>query len=133
MKHKAIIISAPSGAGKTTIVKHLLSTIPQLEFSISACSRQKRNNETDGSDYYFISAEEFRQKIKQEEFKTEFVAENTIKHFLNDKKYSDRRFTTLKKHLGGFEDNELRKLLVRSGAICIRNEKEEEFWTLLKE
>ncbi len=68
MKHKAIIISAPSGAGKTTIVKHLLSTIPQLEFSISACSRQKRNNETDGSDYYFISAEEFRQKIKQEEF-----------------------------------------------------------------
>ena len=68
MKHKAIIVSAPSGAGKTTIVKHLLATFPQLEFSISACSRQKRNNETDGSDYYFIPVEEFRKKIKNNEF-----------------------------------------------------------------
>lgn len=90
---------------------------------------------TSGIVTYCLQKQRFEQelKIKQEEFKTEFVAENTIKHFLNDKKYSDRRFTTLKKHLGGFEDNELRKLLVRSGAICIRNEKEEEFWTLLKE
>ena len=68
MKHKAIIISAPSGAGKTTIVKHLLAAFPNLEFSISACSRQKRDNETDGKDYHFIPAEEFRKKIKNDEF-----------------------------------------------------------------
>jgi guanylate kinase len=68
MNRKAIIVSAPSGAGKTTIVKHLLSVFPQLEFSISACSRPKRNNETDGKDYYFIPVEEFRKKIDNDDF-----------------------------------------------------------------
>jgi guanylate kinase len=68
VKGKAIIVSAPSGAGKTTIVKHLLSVLPQIEFSISACSRTKRENETDGKDYYFITAEEFRNKISLDEF-----------------------------------------------------------------
>lgn len=68
MKQKAIIVSAPSGAGKTTIVRHLLSVIPELEFSVSACSRLKREGETDGRDYCFISVEEFRQKIADEEF-----------------------------------------------------------------
>ena len=68
MKNKAIIVSAPSGAGKTTIVKHLLTVIPELEFSISACSRPKRESETDGRDYYFISVEEFRKKIENDEF-----------------------------------------------------------------
>ena len=65
---KAIIISAPSGAGKTTIVKHLLDVIPELEFSISACSRLKREGETDDRDYYFQTAEEFREKISNDEF-----------------------------------------------------------------
>lgn len=65
---KLLIFSAPSGAGKTTIVKHLLSVKPILEFSISATSRAKRPNETDGVDYYFISAEEFRKKIDNNEF-----------------------------------------------------------------
>jgi guanylate kinase len=68
MREKAIIVSAPSGAGKTTIVKNLLSVIPSLEFSISACSRSKRVGETDGKDYFFISIEEFRKKIKNDEF-----------------------------------------------------------------
>ena len=68
MLGKAIIVSAPSGAGKTTIVKHLLKTIPQLEFSISACCRIKREGEADGMDYYFISGNEFRDKIVREEF-----------------------------------------------------------------
>jgi guanylate kinase len=68
MKEKAIIISAPSGAGKTTIVKHLLSVIVELDFSVSACSRPKREGETDGRDYYFISADEFRKKIENDEF-----------------------------------------------------------------
>jgi guanylate kinase len=66
--NKAIIISAPSGAGKTTVVKHLLSVIPSLEFSISACCRPKREGETDGKDYYFMSAGEFKKKIENDEF-----------------------------------------------------------------
>ena len=68
MDKKAVIISAPSGAGKTTIVKHLLSAFPELEFSISACSRIKRDNEVDGKDYYFITEQEFREKISNLEF-----------------------------------------------------------------
>jgi guanylate kinase len=65
---KLVIFSAPSGAGKTTIVKELLQSDLNLEFSISAASRAKRNNETDGKDYYFISADEFRKKIVNDEF-----------------------------------------------------------------
>ena len=66
---KLIIFSAPSGAGKTTIVHHVLKKFAdQLEFSISACTRAMRPNETNGKDYFFMSAEEFRQKIKRNEF-----------------------------------------------------------------
>jgi len=65
---KLIIFSAPSGAGKTTIVHHLLNSDLQLEFSISAASRGKRPNEVDGKDYYFLSADDFRKKIKNEKF-----------------------------------------------------------------
>jgi guanylate kinase len=68
MKNKAIIVSAPSGAGKTTIVRRLMAALPILEFSVSACSRLKRENETDGIDYYFISPEAFRKKIEADEF-----------------------------------------------------------------
>lgn len=66
LSEKAIIVSAPSGAGKTTIVKRLLAAFPQLEFSVSACSRPKREGETDGVDYYFISADEFRKMISDD-------------------------------------------------------------------
>ncbi|QCR23483.1 guanylate kinase [Pontibacter sp. SGAir0037] len=66
---KIIIFSAPSGAGKTTIVKHLLSINPQLNFSISACTRDKRGRtEENGKDYYFITPEEFKKKISNDEF-----------------------------------------------------------------
>ena len=68
MKGKAIIFSAPSGAGKTTIVKHLLQLDLGLEFSISACSRPPRTQEVDGQDYYFMSVEDFRKHIKQDDF-----------------------------------------------------------------
>ncbi len=68
MKGKLIIFSAPSGAGKTTIVKHLLKKNLNLEFSISATSRAPRKNETDGKDYHFISKAEFQQKIENNEF-----------------------------------------------------------------
>ncbi len=66
---KAIIFSAPSGSGKTTIVKHLLQTNPKLGFSISACTRDKRGrNEQNGKDYYFLSPEEFKAKIDEHAF-----------------------------------------------------------------
>jgi guanylate kinase len=65
---KLIIFSAPSGAGKTTIVHHLLNSDLGLKFSVSAASREKRKNEIHGKDYYFLSVDEFRQKIKNEEF-----------------------------------------------------------------
>lgn len=66
--HKIIIITAPSGAGKTSITRYLLSNFPQLAFSISAATRQARSYETHGVDYYFISSDEFKQKIQQNEF-----------------------------------------------------------------
>lgn len=70
LKHtgKCVIFSAPSGAGKTTIVHYLLTHLKELEFSISACSRAPRHNETDGKDYYFIGVEGFRKKIEEEAF-----------------------------------------------------------------
>jgi len=65
---KLIIFSAPSGAGKTTIVRHLLSKRRDLEFSISATTRQPRGEERDGHDYYFISKEEFLHRIAKKQF-----------------------------------------------------------------
>jgi guanylate kinase len=65
---KCIIFSAPSGAGKTTIVRALLAEIDCLSFSISACSRAPRGKEKDGVDYHFISVEGFQAKILQNEF-----------------------------------------------------------------
>jgi guanylate kinase len=67
-KGKCIIISAPSGAGKTTIVKQLLTKDLNLSFSISACSREKRLNEVDQKDYYFLSLSDFKNKIEANEF-----------------------------------------------------------------
>ena len=66
---KALIFSAPSGSGKTTIVKHLLKNNPKLGFSISACTRDKRGREEEnGKDYYFLTPEEFKEKIDQDAF-----------------------------------------------------------------
>ncbi|MEL7222536.1 MAG: guanylate kinase [Bacteroidota bacterium] len=65
---KMLIFTAPSGAGKTTIVKHLLKQFPQLAFSISATTRQQRPHEQDGKDYYFISPEAFRVRQGNGEF-----------------------------------------------------------------
>lgn len=69
MQGKLIIFSAPSGAGKTTIVKHLLKKYPdKLAFSISASTREPRGDEEDGKDYYFISKEDFLHRIAHKEF-----------------------------------------------------------------
>ena len=68
-KGKLIVFSAPSGSGKTTLVRHLLQQEElNLEFSISATSRDKRGNETDGKDYYFLGTEAFKNRIKNDEF-----------------------------------------------------------------
>ena len=93
---KAIIFSAPSGAGKTTIVKSLLANKLPLSFSISACSRQKRENEINGKDYHFLSLKDFKQKINEQAFiEWEEVYENNyygtlkseIERIWNDKKH----------------------------------------------
>ena len=68
MKGKLFIFSAPSGAGKSTIVKHLMKQDPGLEFSISATSREPRESEEDGREYHFISPEKFRKMIKEDAF-----------------------------------------------------------------
>lgn len=65
---KVLIISAPSGAGKSTLVSHLLVSGFPLSFSVSATSRKPRGNETDGREYYFITAAEFRRRIKRGDF-----------------------------------------------------------------
>ena len=65
---KLIIFSAPSGSGKTTIVRELLKRIPQLEFSISATSRAPRGAERNGVDYYFLSPHDFRQAVDEQRF-----------------------------------------------------------------
>ena len=66
--NKLILITAPSGAGKTSIVKYLMSRFPQLAFSVSATTRLPRENEKEGIDYYFISKKEFKEKIHHKEF-----------------------------------------------------------------
>ena len=69
MEGQLIVFSAPSGSGKTTIVKELLAQNPNLGFSISACTRDKRGrSEQNGQDYYFMTPDEFRQKIDEEAF-----------------------------------------------------------------
>lgn len=65
---KVLIVSAPSGAGKSTLVKHLLDSGMPFSFSVSATSRRPRGREKNGVEYYFLTAEEFRQKIKAGEF-----------------------------------------------------------------
>lgn len=65
---KIIIITAPSGAGKTSITKYLLRSFPQLAFSISAATRERRSNEVEGKDYYFMSIDEFNRRIHENEF-----------------------------------------------------------------
>jgi guanylate kinase len=67
-QHKLILFCGPSGSGKTTIVHHLLKKFPMMRFSVSATTRPKRENETDSIDYHFLSPEEFRTKIANNEF-----------------------------------------------------------------
>ncbi len=65
---KTIAVTAPSGAGKTTIVRHLMAYFPEMAFSVSATTRKKRPNEKDGQDYFFLSETAFKQKVKEGAF-----------------------------------------------------------------
>ena len=67
-KGKMLIFTAPSGAGKTTIVRHLLKKFDELAFSVSATNRPMREGETDGQSYHFLSTEEFMQRVENDEF-----------------------------------------------------------------
>jgi len=89
MAGKLIIFSAPSGAGKTTIVHHLLGGGVNIGFSISACSRERRANELDGVDYHFLGVEGFKEKIDNDEF-VEW-----------EEVYPDQFYGTLKSELNG--------------------------------
>lgn len=96
-KGKAIIFSAPSGSGKTTIVKHLLETFSNLSFSISACSREKRGKEENGKDYHFLSIKDFKNKIGKNEFvEWEEVYKN---NFYGTLKAEVERIWSLDKHV----------------------------------
>ena len=66
--HKHLVFTAPSGAGKTTIVRHLLQHFGELDFSVSATTRSMRGHEVDGKDYYFLSKDTFERKLKKNEF-----------------------------------------------------------------
>jgi guanylate kinase len=94
---KLIVVTAPSGAGKTTIVRHLLKEFDELAFSVSATSREPRYYEKDGRDYYFLGVEEFRLRIKQGDFlEWEEVYEN---QFYGTLKSEVRRLWGLGKHI----------------------------------
>ena len=88
MGNKVMIFSAPSGAGKSTVVNHLLKLYPQFEFSISATSREPRGEEKDGVEYYFITADKFRELIAQDAF-VEY-----------EEVYENRFYGTLKSEVG---------------------------------
>ncbi len=65
---KIIIVTAPSGSGKTTLVKRLIAALPQLCFSVSACTREPRKGETAGKDYHYLTAEKFQELIEADQF-----------------------------------------------------------------
>lgn len=82
---------------------------------------------------YLLNRQQFRNQLNlaREQHRTEFMAEETARHFLSHKGFTDRSFDTLRKNLGGFGDDELRKILVRAGAIRIYREDGSEWWRLL--
>ena len=82
---------------------------------------------------YFTNRQQLAAQLAvvRQENKTDFMAEETARHFLSHQGYTDRSFETLQKHLGGFDDEELRKILVRAGAIRVYRDDDTEWWRLL--
>lgn len=96
-KGKLIIVTAPSGAGKTTIVRHLLSKFPELDFSVSATTREIRPGEKEGEDYYFLAHRDFKDKVNTNQFvEWEEVYEN---QFYGTLKSEVERLWALGKHI----------------------------------
>ena len=86
-----------------------------------------------GAISYLLNRQQFGNQLRilQEQHKVEFMAEETARHFLGHKSFTDRSFETLRNHLGGFTDDELRKILVRAGAIRIYRDDGSEWWRLV--
>ena len=82
---------------------------------------------------YVLNRQQLRNQLEvlRATHKTEYMAEETARHFLSHKGFTDRSFDTLRKHLGGFEDDELRKILVRAGAMRVYREDGSEWWRLI--
>lgn len=82
---------------------------------------------------WFLNRQQFQHQLRilQEQNKAEFMAEETARHFLGHKGFTDRSFETLRRHLGGFTDDELRRILVRAGAIRVYRDDGSEWWRLL--
>jgi hypothetical protein len=82
---------------------------------------------------YFLNRQAHAHQLAalREQFRTEYMAETTARHFLSHKSYTDRSFETLSNNLGGFSDDELRKILVRAGAIRVFRDDGSEWWRLL--
>jgi len=93
-RYKLVLFCGPSGSGKTTIVHHLLTKFPMMRFSISATTRERRPNEVEGVDYYFLTPEQFRAKIENQEF-LEW-----------EEVYKDRYYGTLKSEVQRILDND---------------------------
>jgi hypothetical protein len=86
-----------------------------------------------GAISFVLNRQQFQNQLRvlQEQHKVEYMAEETARHFLSHKNFTDRSFDTLRNHLGGFADDELRKILVRAGAIRVYREDGSEWWRLL--
>jgi len=86
-----------------------------------------------GAISYALNRQQFVNQLRvlREQHKVEYMAETTARHFLSHKSYTDRSFETLRNHLGGFNDDDLRKILVRAGAIRVFREDGSEWWRLL--
>ena len=109
-KGKLLVFSAPSGSGKTTIVRSVLDKFPELAFSISATTRKKRAAEIDGQHYFFISEDEFKNKIEKNEF-------------VEWEKFYDYYYGTLKKYIDDLIDKNVSVVLEVDvkGALNIKN------------
>ncbi|MEL6988522.1 MAG: hypothetical protein AAGK97_11920, partial [Bacteroidota bacterium] len=92
-----LVFTAPSGAGKTTIVRHLLSSFESLDFSVSATNRAKRTKEVEGKDYYFLSTETFKEKIKKEAEKQQKLKEKKAKELEKEKDKAEKELRKAEK------------------------------------